>query len=250
VAGLTGHSAGRLKPVPPALHLLDSVPSTQDRLHELAAQGAPGGTAVLAAEQTEGRGRRGRPWASPRGGLWLSVLCRPDAALAIELLSLRVALAVARAIEARVPAVAIRLKWPNDLMLDDRKLGGILCEARWQGDRPAWVAVGIGLNLGNPIPRELADQAVSLAGYAPQLTPESLAPDLVTAVLAPGEPARALSPAEVTSFAERDWLRGRRIREPEAGTAEGISPDGLLGIRRDDGTLALVRSGTVVIRET
>jgi BirA family biotin operon repressor/biotin-[acetyl-CoA-carboxylase] ligase len=247
VAGLTGHPAGRLKPVPATLHLLDSVPSTQDRLHELAGQGVPAGTAVLAAEQTEGRGRRGRHWASPRGGLWLSVLCRPAAALATELLSLRVALAVARVIEARVATVAVRLKWPNDLMLDDRKLGGILCEARWQGDRPAWVAVGIGLNLRNPIPRELADQAVSLAGYAPEVTPENLAPDLVTAVLAAGEPDRALSPAELTSFVERDWLRGRRIREPEAGTAEGISAEGLLAVRRDDGTLALVRSGTVVL---
>lgn len=250
MVGLARRAGWRLTPVPPTLHLLDSVPSTQDRLHDLAASGDPAGTAVLAAEQTEGRGRRGRHWASPRGGLWLSVLCRPVAAPALEVLSLRVALAVLRVVEVRVATVALKLKWPNDLILDDRKLGGILCEARWQGDAPAWVAVGIGLNLGNPIPVELARHAVGLAGYAPDMTPEALAPDLVAAVLAASRLDGALSPVEVASFAERDWLRGRRIREPQAGIADGINVEGLLRVRRDDGTLALVRSGTVVMGET
>lgn len=232
----------------PVLHRLDSVGSTQDRLHELAAQGAPAGTAVLAAEQTEGRGRRGRAWRSPRGGLWLSVLCRPVAAPAIEVLSLRAALAVARVLETRVPAVALRLKWPNDLILDDRKLGGILCEARWQGESPSWVAVGIGLNLANPVPAELAGQAIGLGWYAPELTPAALAPDLVTAIAAAGGIDEPLSPAEVAAFSQRDWLTGRVLSEPERGTAEGITVDGLLRVRQDDGTLSFVRSGTVVLR--
>jgi BirA family biotin operon repressor/biotin-[acetyl-CoA-carboxylase] ligase len=233
----------------PLLHRLDSVGSTQDRLHGLAARGAAAGTAVLAAEQTEGRGRRGRSWRSPRGGLWLSVLCRPEAAPAIEVLSLRVALAVARVLETRVVGVTLALKWPNDLILDDRKLGGILCEARWQGESPSWVAVGIGLNLANPIPAELAGQAIGLAGYAPELTPAGLAPDIVTAVAEAGRSDQPLSPAEVAAFHQRDWLTGRALTEPEAGTAEGITVDGLLRVRRDDGSLSLVRSGTVVLRE-
>ena len=235
--------------MPPVLHRLDSVSSTQDTLHDMAAQGAQAGTAVLAAEQTEGRGRRGRQWASPRGGLWLSVLCRPETVLAIEVLSLRVALAVARVIEARVAGVTVELKWPNDLMLDDRKLGGILCEARWQGDSPAWVVVGVGLNLGNPIPPELTGRAVNLTGCAPHLTPDQIAPDLVAAVLEASRLDRALTGDEVVGFGQRDWLRGRRMREPVAGVAEGITAEGLLAVRRDDGTLGLVRSGTVVLDE-
>jgi BirA family biotin operon repressor/biotin-[acetyl-CoA-carboxylase] ligase len=231
----------------PILHRLDSVASTQDRLHELAARGDPAGTAVLAAAQTEGRGRRGRHWASPRGGLWLSVLCRPAAAPAIEVLSLRVALSVARVVEARAPGVALELKWPNDLLLDGRKLGGILCEARWQGESPAWVAVGIGLNVANPVPEQLAEQAVALGRYAPGLTAEALAPELVTAIVDASRLERPLSASEVARFAERDWLFGRRILEPEAGIADGINADGLLRVRRDDGTLALIRSGTVAL---
>jgi len=239
-----------LSGIPPVLHRLGSVGSTQDLIHELAARGEPAGTAVLATEQTEGRGRRGRTWHSPQGGLWLSVLCRPEAAPAIEVLSLRVAVAVARAVEARVASLALALKWPNDLILNDRKVGGILCEARWQGERPAWVAVGIGLNLANPIPAELAGQAISLVGRAPELTALALAPELVAAVVQASRVERALAPAEVAAFRERDWLRGRCIREPEPGIAEGITGDGLLRIRREDGTLALVRSGPVVLQRT
>lgn len=234
----------------PTLHRLERVGSTQDLVHEFAGRGDPEGTAVLAAEQTAGRGRRGRPWASPRGGLWLSVLCRPRTAPAMEVLSLRVALAVARSIESHVPGITVLLKWPNDLILDHRKLGGILCEARWQGDLPAWVAIGIGLNLGNPIPAELTRQAVGLAGYAPGLTPEALAPEVVAAVLAASRIEDALSPAELTAFAERDWLCGRPISSPEAGIAQGITGEGLLRVRQGDGTAVLVRSGTVVVRET
>src|SRR4051794_17490868 len=110
-----------------------------DRLHELAEQKAPAGTAVVAEGQTGGRGARGRPWHSPPGGLWLSVLYRPPAPGGLELLSLRLGLLVAAELEAAIPGLPVMLKWPNDLMLRDRKLGGILCEARWQGEAPGWI---------------------------------------------------------------------------------------------------------------
>lgn len=232
----------------PVLHRFDSVTSTQDRLQECALRGDPPGTAVLAAEQTAGRGRRGRPWVSPRGGLWLSVLCRPATDPAAEVLSLRVALVVARVVERHAPPVALELKWPNDLVLDGRKLGGILCEAHWQADSSPWVAVGLGLNLHNPIPPELVDRAVALADYAPEVTPELLAPDVVTAVAAAGRIDCNLSPAEVAEFRERDWLLGRAISAPARGVANGITLDGLLRIRSEDGRETLVRSGEVVVR--
>jgi len=231
----------------PVLHQVDSVSSTQDRLQECALRGDPAGTAVLAAEQTAGRGRRGRPWVSPRGGLWLSVLCRPATDPAVEVLSLRVALGVARVVEQHARRVAVEIKWPNDLMLDGRKLGGILCEAHWQGDTAAWVAVGVGINLQNPIPPDLSTRAVALAEYAAEVTPGSLAPAVVATVLAASQIDRTLSPAEVAEFGERDWLKGRAISAPSGGVADGITAEGLLRVRGEGGQTTLVRSGEIVV---
>ncbi len=229
------------------LYRLDSVTSTQDRLEELAEQGAPAGTAVMAAEQTAGRGRRGRAWHAPRGGLWLSVLCRPASEPAFEVLSLRVALRAVEVVERHAPEVALEIKWPNDLMLDGKKLGGILCEAHWQGETASWVSVGIGINLTNPIPHDLERQAVSLASHTPDVTPAMLAPELVTSIVAASAVDRRLSPREVRDFTDRDFLAGRQLIEPVGGLAEGITADGQLRVRRKDGTIATVRSGTVVL---
>ena len=119
----------------PEMVRLARVGSTMDALHDLAQTGAPPGTAVVAEVQDSGRGSRGRTWASPRGGLWLSVLARPSEG-GLELLSLRVGLAVAGVLARMGLGDQLRLKWPNDLMLGERKTGGILCEARWQGATP------------------------------------------------------------------------------------------------------------------
>ncbi|MGE3618000.1 MAG: biotin--[acetyl-CoA-carboxylase] ligase, partial [Gemmatimonadales bacterium] len=135
------------------VHRLDRVGSTQDEAHRLAAEGAPAGTVVVAAEQDQGRGTRGREWTSGRGGLWLTAILRPREAPLLEGLSLRIGLALAPVLEAVAPGGLIQLKWPNDLVAANRKLGGILCEARWVGDRPGWVAVGVGINVRNPLPR-------------------------------------------------------------------------------------------------
>lgn len=232
----------------PGLYQVDTVSSTQDLLQQLAQRGEPAGTAVLAMEQTAGRGRRGRSWVSPRGGLWLSVLCRPTSEPAVEVLSLRVALGVLEVIEAHASGVSLRLKWPNDLMLDDRKLGGILCEAHWQGESAAWVSVGLGVNLHNPIPAELEAQAVALSQYAPQVTTQSIAPDLVAAIVRASEIDRVLSPAEVGEFGKRDWLCGKAIAEPVVGLADGITKEGLLRVRTAEGELRIVRAGEVVVR--
>ena len=112
----------------PAIVRLARTASTMDALHELAQAGAPAGTAVVAEAQVAGRGSRGRGWSSPPGGLWLSVLARPRTA-GLELLSLRAGLAVAELLDRLGVGARARLKWPNDLMLDGRKAGGILCDA-------------------------------------------------------------------------------------------------------------------------
>lgn len=215
-----------------------------DVIHQLASEGAAAGTAVIAGEQIEGRGSRGRGWHSPPGGLWMSVVFRPPAVEGIEAISLRVGLAVAEAIQARVPK-PLQLKWPNDLMLEDRKLGGVLCEARWQGEALAWVAVGLGMNIRNRIPDELGTGAVSLSDLIPAITVEEIADPVLAALRELDLGTGRLSPAELNRFARRDWLRGRTIREPVAGMVTGVGEDGALLVRTPSGSDVALRSGTV-----
>ena len=233
----------------PEIVRLARVGSTMDTLHDLAQAGAPAGTAVVAEVQESGRGSRGRLWSSPRGGLWLSVLARP-AEGALELLSLRVGLAVAEVISRMKLSEEVRLKWPNDLMLGERKTGGILCEARWHGSAPAWVAIGVGLNVSNAPPDELADGATHLSAARPDLAPAALAEPVIEAVRGLCGGRGSLESDELAELARLDWLRGRRLAAPIAGIAEGIAADGSLGVRTPDGALVAVRAGTVVLAET
>jgi BirA family biotin operon repressor/biotin-[acetyl-CoA-carboxylase] ligase len=230
------------------LHRVGRIGSTMDRLHDLAAEGAPAGTAVVAEAQTGGRGSRGRAWASPVGGLWLSLLYRPAAPAGAELLSLRLGLAVAEAVEAAVPGVHLALKWPNDLILADRKVGGILCEARWQGESLAWIVAGLGLNVTNSIPEDLEATAVTLSAQAPSVTVEALLPEVLRHLRRPVTEAERLAPDERRRLHARDWLRGRMLRAPIAGAADGIGDDGALLVR--SGALVTpVRAGHVELAE-
>jgi BirA family biotin operon repressor/biotin-[acetyl-CoA-carboxylase] ligase len=184
----------------------DSLPSTMDLAHTRAAEGAAHGTAVAARVQTAGRGRRGRTWHSPAGGLWMSVVCRPADAEGVEHLSLRVGLAVAETIERLFPDLPrLTVKWPNDLLLGGRKLAGILCEARWEGGTPAWVIAAVGLNVSNPIPDEVAGQATRLADFIPGLHPERLAEPLAAAIA-----DAAFRPGALTAEESRQLV----LREP------------------------------------
>ena len=230
------------------LHYFERVGSTMDVVHQLAADGASAGTAVVAGEQLEGRGSRGRSWHSPPGGLWLSVLFRPVALEGLEVMSLRAGMVVARAVGAVVPR-PLQLKWPNDLMLGSHKVGGVLCEARWQGDTLGWVAVGVGLNVRNRIPDQLASVARALADEQPDVTPDTLAP-LVLAALRDLELGTGqLSSPELKQYASRDWLRGRIIRQPVAGTVQGLSADGALRVLTAAGHDFSLRSGSVELAD-
>jgi BirA family biotin operon repressor/biotin-[acetyl-CoA-carboxylase] ligase len=228
----------------PRLHYFERVDSTMDLLHQLAADGAEAGTAVLAGEQLGGRGSRGRSWHSPPGGLWLSMLFRPAAPGGVEVMSLRVGLVVAEALDHLVRR-PLQLKWPNDLMLGERKVGGILCEARWQGHTLGWVAVGVGMNVRNPVPRELTGVATALASEKSALTLEDVVQPIVSALRRLDLGADRLTPAELKRFAWRDWLSGRDIRAPAAGRAAGLREDGALLVRPAQGDEIPLRSGSV-----
>jgi BirA family transcriptional regulator, biotin operon repressor / biotin---[acetyl-CoA-carboxylase] ligase len=230
------------------MYQYERVASTMDLVHELAERGAEAGSMVVATEQLQGRGSRGRPWHSPPGGLWLSALYRPPSTGGLELLSVRVGLAVARALDPYVPT-PVRLKWPNDLMHDGRKLGGILCEARWQGAALGWIAVGVGLNVRNPVPGELRETAVSLVELEPDIQLETVLHSVAAAIRALDLGAERLSPAELELFAARSWLDGREIREPLAGTVAGLTDDGALRVRTPQGSHVSLRHGSVELAD-
>ncbi|HQW67197.1 MAG TPA: biotin--[acetyl-CoA-carboxylase] ligase [Gemmatimonadales bacterium] len=223
------------------------MPSTMELAHEAAAAGAVHGSAFVAARQHAGRGSRGRVWASERGGLWCSIVARPPRADAFAALSLRVGLAVAEALESLLPSLpSLQLKWPNDLLVEGRKLGGILCEASWSGPECRWVVVGLGINVRNPLPVELAGQGARCDEWAPTVDLEALLPVVLRAVTRVSSNAGPLDNAELAAYLRRDALAGRRVREPVSGIASGVSRDGSLLVRDPAGHPRPVLAGLVL----
>ena len=150
-----------------------------------------GGLPAARGGRGEGRGReRGAAAGGPvrQCGARTQRPAHPGAA---ELLPLRVGLAVADVLEGLGGMPAVGLKWPNDLMVADRKLGGILCEARWRGDALAWVAVGVGLNVRNPVPQGVRVPAARLADHLAPPPLDALARRVVEAAEAVGDQASA-----------------------------------------------------------
>ena len=227
----------------PQVSLVSTVGSTLDTIHGLADAGAPAGTVVLAEVQTAGRGRDGRTWRSPSGGFWLGLLLRP-AASDPGVYAIRAGLVVADAVDDLAGGPVARLKWPNDVVIGGRKVAGILCEGRWQGEALQWLALGIGCNVTNEIPGELSGVATRLADHRPDATRLALGDRLVPALPRLGAAGLRLTDAEVRAFAGRDWLRGRTLRTPLAGRAAGLAADGALLVETAGG-LASVREGHV-----
>lgn len=223
----------------PLVLALSRTTSTMDVAHELAGDGAPAGSVVLADEQTAGRGRGGKRWASAPGrGVWVTTLERVQDVAALDVLSLRVGLAAAGAL-ARLVSRPIGIKWPNDLLVDGAKLAGILIEARWREGMPEWVAVGVGVNVLPPP----GEDGARLGEAVPRLAVlDALLPAVATAAGARG----ALSPAELDAIAMRDVARGRTISAPAPGRVEGISAAGELLVRAGDGLLRRCRSGSLI----
>jgi len=144
--------------------LFDTIGSTNDAAWEAAASGAIDGTAIIAERQTAGRGRMGRSWASPIGGLWMSVLLRPNLpAERVTVLTMAASVAAARAIRV-YPGCNAFIHWPNDIYLAGRKAAGILVEARSERQLGGTFIVGIGINVRcASLPDELAGTATVLS---------------------------------------------------------------------------------------
>jgi BirA family biotin operon repressor/biotin-[acetyl-CoA-carboxylase] ligase len=239
-----------------------STDSTNTRARELAAAGAPHGTVVTAGEQTDGRGRQGRTWtAPPDKALLYSAIVRP-----LEehhaTLPLAVPLAVCEAAEQLNPALDCKVKWPNDIHVDGRKLSGVLIEARPQD---SWAVIGIGLNLTiqqPEFPDELRDTATSIfdrrhrdpgrgsAGPSPLLPagPPPGVPHRPTEILnqrldhwVQAEPDEVLA-----EWRNRDALKGREVAwEGGSGVADGVDDRGYLLVVTPGGDRIAVGAGEV-----
>ncbi len=221
----------------------EQVGSTLDLIHDFGASGVPSGAVVLADEQTSGRGRHGRYWHSQRGaGIWLGYLFRLAGPLETGVLSLRVGLAVVRALHAL--DVVVQLKWPNDIFLGERKLAGILCEAR-TGEQGGWIAIGLGMNVYGSLPDELRVSATSLEEHHGQISRIAVLEHLLPAFGRLSHDPR-LTDAERVDFAHADSLRGRRLEQPVQGIASGIDEDGALLVETGTG-IERVLGGTVEV---
>jgi len=236
------------------LQVLDAVPSTQDVVRELAEAGAPEGTLVLAEQQTRGRGRMGRAWVSPPGkGVWMSLLLRPRVPLPLApQLTMLAAVALCRGL-GRIAPLPIGIKWPNDLLVEGRKISGILLESAAEDERLKHVVVGIGISVNleaEDFPPEVRAKAVSLRMALGRPLDRT---DVVAAVMEEFETLYELYDGQgfgpIRSLWEaRSATLHRRVRleTPQGtveGTAEALDELGGLRIRRDDGTLHTVYTG-------
>jgi BirA family biotin operon repressor/biotin-[acetyl-CoA-carboxylase] ligase len=223
----------------PRVALYAEIGSTMDAAHELAEHGAPSGTLVLTDRQTAGRGRYGRAWTSAPGtALTVTLIERPTDPRATLVLSLRLGLRAAPVLDRFAPH-QVQLKWPNDLLLPEGKVGGVLVEARWRNQRLEWVAIGIGINVVSP---EAPDAAGLSAGVHRLDLLGDLVPALRAGVAVPG----GLTEEEIAAFATRDWARGRLAVTPAVGTVRGLSSAGALIIETTEGLVECV-TGSLVL---
>jgi BirA family biotin operon repressor/biotin-[acetyl-CoA-carboxylase] ligase len=231
-----------------------STDSTNTRARELAAAGAPHGTVVTAAEQSEGRGRQGRAWTAPAGkALLYSAVLRPLAERHL-LLPLAVPLAVCDAAEELRPDVECGVKWPNDVQIEGRKLAGVLIEARPQD---GWAVVGVGLNLtiaSSDFPPELQatatslfpqpSDAVSTVTFARYAGITHSAKEMLDRHLARWIGADAAD--VLAAWRRRDALRGKQVSwEGGSGVAAGIDDRGYLVVVTTAGERVAVGAGEV-----
>ena len=231
---------------------LNAVSSTNDVAREYALMGAEEGLVIVAKTQTSGRGRWGRGWQSPKGGLWFTILLRPFSLERFGLISLAAGIAAVRTIDAS--GITASLKWPNDILADNRKLGGILVEGGTQGDNHyALVGIGINLNISkDALPEDIRETAVSIL----ELTTSIISPDsflnaflgdffeLHRSVLS-GHTDHLLDEYRRVCSTLGKEVRVKTSEETTDGTAVGIDQDGALLLEVGEGMTRRVLCGEV-----
>lgn len=234
-----------------AVSVVEQTASTNTDLREMALHGAAEGVTLIADTQTGGRGRRGRIFASPEGGVYLSTLLRPATDVKPGLVTCLAAVAAARAIESLCDLM-VDIKWVNDLYLNGRKVAGILAEGVLSPDGGvSAVVLGIGINVCGALPAELDTIATTLQQEGVTLTRE----DVATAFLNEWERVYTAPAQEsMSEYARRNLVIERRVTVVQGdttypATAVGITAEGHLRVSTPDGEREL-HSGEVSLQLT
>lgn len=240
------------------IFIYDEVTSTNNMANELLKQGYPSGTVVVADRQTKGKGRLGRTWVSPAGkNLYISVAIKPTIPPKYAtLLTLTSAVACTTALR-RLTDVTVVIKWPNDMLIEDKKVGGILTEVKIEGEKIKSAVVGIGINVNmseNDIPEEIKDIATSLKIYKGEDFSRGL---LALEIIKEFDKwYQLLEKRQRKTIIDR-WMQlsgtiGRQVKivltdKELLGTAEAIDEEGRLIVRLNDGTYEKICAGDVTI---
>jgi len=238
------------------IHVFQSTTSTNDIVEKMARDGAREGVVVFAETQTQGRGRLGRKWVSPpKRGLWFSILLKPDLRpQSSTQITVGAAVALTRAIQART-SIVVETKWPNDLLIDGRKVAGILTELRAEPDKIKYLILGIGIDV-NVRPEEFPEEIRHLATSLRAVTGHQVhRADLAEAVLRELDQVyRDICREDFTGVAQ-EWEQncstiGREVtvtfgEHTIHGIAESLDFDGALLVRSQHGHLERILGGEI-----
>ena len=235
------------------IYYFEGIASTMDTAVQLGIKGAPEGTLVLAEAQTKGRGRLGRSWFSPKyKGIYLSLILRPGILPSQSpLLTLLSAVSICEAVK-EVADADTKIKWPNDILISDKKLGGILTELNAETDKINFVVIGIGLNINNE-KKNLVSGATSLRNEKKEnINRIELLREMLRKIENNYLLFKAQGPAVIIDkWREHNITLGRRVKvysqkEHYEGQALDIDKDGGLLLRNDHGLIQKITAGDVV----
>lgn len=233
------------------IYYYDSVDSTQNLAWNLGVQGSPEGTAVFAQTQKKGRGRMGRKWISGRGGVYFSLLLRPDMFQVNEIpqITIIIGLGCVYGIK-QATGIECEVKWPNDIFIDGKKIGGILCEISAETDKINFLVAGIGINVNT---KDLPSESTSLFLHSKK---KFLRVEIGKRILENIENCYARARQEGFSALLKEWsgfcfLWGKRVKvkildKEIEGETVGIDEKGYLLLRRDTGFIERVSSGDII----
>ncbi|WP_042162363.1 biotin--[acetyl-CoA-carboxylase] ligase [Paenibacillus gorillae] len=236
-----------------SIHLFEQVDSTQNVAQKLAEEGAPEGTLVIAEQQLSGRGRMGRAWTSPKGkGVWMSLIMRPTIPVHFApQLTLLTAVALCRSLT-RLTSLPIGIKWPNDLLIDGKKISGILLESTAEDARLRYVIAGVGVSVNlaaSDYPEEMQDRVTSLRiASGARLSREAV----IAAFMLEWEQLYTLYQEEGFAPIVTLWEalsvslnKPARLTTPQGiidGTPVALDESGAIAVRLEDGKVVLVFS--------
>ncbi len=235
---------------------LDDVGSTQAVARGLAAMGAAEGTTVVAKSQSSGEGRLGRPWVSPSGGLYMSLVLRPANIPRPELATLVSAVAVLQGVK-RTTGLDTTIRWPNDVMVRGKKLAGVIAEAQSFKHEVTQIIVGIGVNCNAPVSdAEVAKEATSLVEELGRLLEVSELKHSILDSFSPlydrwrsGEDLLPVWKRHVATIGKPVSIKMKTDETPFSYVAEAIDPDGNLVVARDGETRAVAAEDIEWLRE-